>query len=359
VSGVRFAILPFVLLAGCAVLPELDPGEPEKGIVRFYEEEMRYPHCSVACVRGDRTVFAGDPRAVYRIGSLTKFFVRAAIERLESAGRIDLSAAVTRYAPFPLPEEYDTVTLRDLLDNKSGLSREFLDPFDPRDWHTAFSCGLFGTHLYADFEDIPSFAAALRSPRSLRQIRARREQYSNMGFALLALAVENAVGRSIEDILADEVTCPLDLPDTSFAPSGAAAARLTSPCAGKLPWLIPRGREVPPHPLGPALRGTGSLCSSAADCARFFSATWPYVDSLLAERPISLYGNDEVCGLFRVKTLPSGRRILYRFGMIYGGSSYVCCEPRTRTILLILRNVTSWSASEDFTLTDQLLATVP
>jgi len=41
--------------------------------------------------------------------------------------------------------------------------------------------------------------------------------------------------------------------------------------------------------------------------------------------------------------------------MIYGGASYVCYEPETRTVLIILRNVTSWPAAEDFLLTDRLL----
>ena len=100
------------------------------------------------------------------------------------------------------------------------------------------------------------------------------------------------------------------------------------------------------------------MISSAADCARFFASQWPYVDSLLAERPLAARDDDDVCGLLRVKVLPSGLRILYRFGMIYGGASYVAYEPQSRTIVLILRNVTSWPAAEDFDFTDGLLSAV-
>ena len=336
--------------------PDISGPAPEEKIVEFYEKEMRYPHCSVACVRGEKTTFAGNPRAIYRLGSLTKFFARAAMERLHASGRLDLDASVTRYAPFALPEEYDSVTMRDLLENRSGLPREFLNPLNPLDWNTAFCCGLFGTHLYAGFEEMPDFAAALGSSRSRRQVRARRPQYSNVGFALLAISAANAVGRTLDEILADEVVRPLGLEDTEFAQSAETPARLTPPCAGKLPWLVPRGCEVPQHPLGPALRGTGAVISSAADCARFFASQWQYVDSLLAERPLAERDDDDVCGLLCVKVLPSGRRILYRFGMIYGGASYVAYEPRSRMIVLILRNVTSWPAAEDFMFTDRLLA---
>ncbi len=344
------------VLLGCAVVPDLDGSNPEQEIVRFYEQEMRYPHCSVACVRGGMTTFAGDPRAIYRLGSLTKFFMRAALERLARDGRIDLDAAVTRYAPFTLPEEYDSVTMRDLLENRSGLPREFLDPANPLDWHAAFCCGLFGTDIYAGFEEKSAFAEALGSCYARHHLRCRRPQYSNMGFALLALCMENAVGCSLEDMLAGEVTRPMGLPDTAFTPSPEMIPRITPPCAGKLPWLLPRGSEVPVHPLGSALRGTGAIFSSAADCANFFSHQWKYVDDLLAEKPLSEYEDDDVCGLLCVKVLPSGRRILYRFGMIYGGATYVCYEPSSRTVLVILRNVTSWPAYEDFLLTDRLLA---
>ena len=343
------------MIAGCATVPELDGPSPEEEIVSFYEKEMRYPHCSVACVRAGKTTLAGDPRAIYRLGSLTKFFLRAAMERLESEGLIDLDSPVTGCAPFALPEEYDAVTLRDLLENRSGLSREFFNPLSPLTWNTAFCCGLFGTSLYGGFENLDDFADELRSARSRRQLRARTPQYSNTGFALLTLAVGNAVGLTIDEMLLDKVVKPLRLADTSFSPHGEMAQRVTRPCAGKLPWLFPRGREVPEHPLGPALRGTGALFSSASDCAIFFSSQWPYVEALLAEKPLSACEDDDVRGLFRVKFLSSGRRILYRFGMIYGGASYVCYEPETRTVLIILRNVTSWPAAEDFLLTDRLL----
>ena len=36
--------------------------------------------------------------------------------------------------------------------------------------------------------------------------------------------------------------------------------------------------------------------------------------------------------------------------MIYGGASFVAFEPESRRFLVILRNVTSWPAAEDFEL---------
>lgn len=355
---IRYAVAVFfaAVVPGCTVLPEMDGSDPAREIVEFYRGEMRCPDCSVAYLKRDETAIAGDPRLIYRLGSLSKFFVRAAFERIVADGYIDPGAPVTRYAPFELPEEYDTVTMQDLLDHKSGLPREFLNPWNPLDCHSAFCSGLFGTDLYAGFNEESTFAEALRSDFALRCVKKREQRYSNMGFALLAVSMENALGRTLDGILAREVMGPLGLPDTAFVASGDMRRRLTPPCAGDLPWLLPRGHEVPEHLGDSVLRGTGALFSSAADCAKFFSSQWGYVDSLLVKKKLTAYEDGEMCGLFRVKILPSGKRILYRFGMTYGGASYVCYEPDSRTVLIILRNVTSWPAEEDLIFTDRILS---
>ena len=163
-----------------------------------------------------------------------------------------------------------------------------------------------------------------------------------MGFALLVSAVEDATGKGVGDILREEVVAPLGLRDTTFAPDREQEARCARPSAGKLPWLVRRGRPVDVHPLGPALVGMGGLYSSAADCAKFFS------------RPGFLKA-----GSLCVRKLPSGRTIDYRFGMIYGGESFLCRDQATGDILVILRNVTSWPAAEDFSIADRLFARTP
>ena len=342
------------LMAGCTVIPSLESDSPEEEIVRFYTDVKGDPSCSVACVREERAVFAGDPRALYRVGSLTKLFLRPAFSRLQEDGVIDLDSPVTRCAPFSLPDEYTSVTLRDLMENRSGLPREFLNPLNPLDAGRAFLSGVCGVSLYGGFETIPDFAEELRGWRARWHVRAREPQYSNVGFALLALSVENVAGRGLEEIFAERVARPCGLADTVFVPSESQAGRVLPPCAGDLPWMYLRGSEVPEHPLGPALRGTGGLFSTAADCARFFSGEWRYVDSLIAEKPLELCADLEDRGLLRVRLLMSGRRVLYRAGMIYGGASFVCFEPSSRTILVILRNVTSWPSDDDFIFADRI-----
>ena len=313
---------------------------------------MRTPECAVV----SDTAIAGDPNRIFRIGSLGKLFVELALRRMEGEGRLDLNRSVRAVSTLGLPPEYDSVTLRDLLKNRSGLPREFLNPWNPLDWHTALMCGLFGTHLYADFESRADFAAELTSRRSRAFVRERVPQYSNMGFALLTLCVEDLTGRTIDEIIRDELVVPLGLEDTSFCPVGEANDRLTLPCAGKLPWLRCRGTVVPEHRLGPALRGMGALFSSAADCAKVAQAYWGLIDEALAEKPLAACVEGESRGLLKICVLKGGRRILYRFGMIYGGGSFVAFDPASRRFLVILRNVTSWPAAEDFDLSARFFA---
>lgn len=326
-------------LAGCTTWPTLDSDDPADEIRRFYVEQVGDPSCSVAIVRGGKVAFAGDPHTIYRVGSLTKLFVIEALERLSAKGAIDLDAPVTRCSKYALPAEFETVTLRDLMLHRSGLPMDFLNPWNPLAWHCALMSGLTGSHIYAAFDAREDFAKACAFSRTRRFLAAREAQYSNVGFALLVTAVEDATGRSIDAILREEVTVPLGLRDTAFVLDAAQRARCAQPSAGKLPWLVRRGRPVDVHPLGQALVGMGGLYSSAADCATFFSRS-------------GCLESGNLC----VRKLPSGRTIDYRFGMIYGGESFLCRDRATGDILLILRNVTSWPAAEDFEMSDRLFS---
>ena len=341
----RVALAALSVASGCATLPD----NPDVAAVRnFYLHEVRDPECAVA---SDKAI-AGDPHRIFRIASLGKLFVEMALRRMEREGRLDMDASVRSVSKLGLPPEYDAIALRELLENRSGLPREFLNPWNPLDWHTALMCGLIGTHIYAGFDGRDDFAAELSSRRSRAFLREKVPQYSNMGFALLTLCVEDVTGRTIDEIVRAELVEPLGLEDTSFCPIGEERERVAPPCAGKLPWLFRRGSEVPEHRLGPALRGMGSLFSSAADCAKVFRAYWELVDGALAEKPLDGFAEGEDVRLLRVRTLKMtdgrSRRILYRFGMIYGGGSFVAFDPSTRSFLVILRNVTSWPAAEDF-----------
>ena len=79
--------------------------------------------------------------------SLSKFFLHVVIQNLVAEGRLDLSQSVATCSTLDLPPEYERITLRDLLQNRSGLPREFIVRWEPIDIGTALSCGFFGTDI--------------------------------------------------------------------------------------------------------------------------------------------------------------------------------------------------------------------
>lgn len=282
-------------------------------------------------VRDGVTLYAkGDLSARYRVASLTKLFVAEAALRLAERGAVDLDSCVTNCSRFALAPEYAEVTLRDLMEHRSGLPREPLDPKSLFDWHTALMCGLVGSPLYRGYADDEDFAADLNSSRMRKHLRAREPQYSNFGFALFATALEDAVGKDIATIVREEVTVPLGLSATGFL-GEELPGTLTEPCSGKLPWLCRRGSIVPDHPLDRYLKGMGGMVSSVADTEKFMSVCGGRVRHLLAAEKNS-----------------EGRMIRYRFGMIYGGGVFYAEDPKTGARYYYYRNETSWAAAGDY-----------
>lgn len=352
-----------LLLAGCTTIGDRlatarTPAEIAQATADHYVRDVGDACCSVAVVTFSGTVFANaggaDEHTLYRTASLSKLFLQAALLKLQAEGRLNLDRPVGTCSRLDLPPEYRTITLRDLLHNRSGLPREFLLRFEPASMFAALFCGCFGTDVYGSFQSRDDFARETWRPWWRYAARHKREIYSNVGFGLLGTAVEDMLGRSLEEIVRREVTAPLGLADTAYEPRPDQTNRVARACAGQLPWFTPRGREVPEHRLGDALRATGGLFSSAADCAAFCASYWRVLDEQLQERELDAYHDDQLYGLLRAHALPSGRRVLYRAGMIYGGASFVGFDPVDHAVVIVLRNVTSWPDDRGFEVMDAL-----
>lgn len=357
--------LSLAFAAGCTTIHDRlvaanDVKSLAQAVADYYVKDGGDDTCAVGVVCGDagEPVFAsaggGDEHSLYRIASLSKMFLYPVLLKLHGDGRIDLDRPVTAYSKLKLPPECTRITLRDLLENKSGLPREFLTPWNPVDMFTAFKCGFIGSHIYGDFDGREDFQREIWRSCWRAAMREGGNVYSNVGFGLLGMAIEDALGRDLEAIVSEELTKPRHLVDTTYFPCGDQTNRLTRACAGHLPWLVRRRHEVPDHRLGDALRATGGMFSSVHDCVTFFRSCWPMVDAYMKDRPLETYPDGAVYGLLRVHVLRSGRRIVYRAGMIYGGASFTAYDPSTRVLVVVLRNVTSWPDKRGFEVMERL-----
>ena len=195
------------------------------------------------------TATAATPRSVMQIGSITKQFTAAAILRLAERGALSVDDRIEKFVP-----EFDprgrTVTLRHLMQHRSGLPRDWYKPGEPFPFDRYFSV-ITRKDVVAGINAQP-FDFAPGSAWS----------YSNAGYMLLGYAIESITGTAYPDFFHSEFALPLGLIDTGVCgthnlprPDGYG---LFGGKAVRLPAV---------HPSG--LISSGSVCSTASDLTRW------------------------------------------------------------------------------------------
>ena len=143
-----------------------------------------------------------DSDTTFRIASCTKSFTIAALLKLRDAKKLNMDQLITDFVPeftFSTISKADTIpTLRQLAGMAGGLPTD--DPWADRQ------------------ESI--------TPQELRKIVSRGVnatnstgelfQYSNLGFALLGLAIESASGRDFREFVSTEILKPLGMNQSGF-----------------------------------------------------------------------------------------------------------------------------------------------
>ncbi len=149
----------------------------------------------------------GGPRSTdaFRLGSLTKTYVAAALLRLAEQGRVELAAPVARWVPG-VPGG-DRITLRQVLDQTSGLPDYLANPA----WQES---------VLAD----PARAWTLREVLGLVPAGppgpAGTFAYSNTNYVVAGLVLEAVTGTDAGRALHDLVLAPLDLRATTYGAQG-------------------------------------------------------------------------------------------------------------------------------------------
>jgi CubicO group peptidase (beta-lactamase class C family) len=199
--------------------------------------------------------------SIFRIASMSKPITSVAIMMLSEEGKVDIGASVAQY----LPEFKDVkvgvekaalkrpMTVQDLLRHTSGLTY-----------------GVFGNspvdQLYraAPVFTAPSLADMIKTVASLPLAHQPGEAWEySVSADVLGRIVEVASGKSFDAFIAERITGPLKMPDTSFFISTAQAARFAKP---DVPNPLLNGDPT----VKPAiLSGGGGLLSTAGDYARF------------------------------------------------------------------------------------------
>jgi len=136
----------------------------------------------------------------FLLASMTKSFTAASVMMLVEQGKIDLDAPISKYLE-DTPEAWKGITVRHLLSHTAGLKDRFEEvPFNVSNWKINYPiASMYKTarETPVDFKPGESF------------------QYSDQGFFLLGMLVEQASGMKYPDFLKSHIFDPLGMKDSS------------------------------------------------------------------------------------------------------------------------------------------------
>jgi CubicO group peptidase (beta-lactamase class C family) len=224
--------------------------------IREYLDTVPVPGVAVAVTRGDRVLVAqgyghtpgGDPIGQHTpmaVASVSKSFTALAVIQLVEAGLVDLDRPVRVYLPeFTMADSrVDQVTVRQLLNQTSGLSDRTFPAFSRRQPHSLHE-------LVAGIRTVP-----------LAAIPGSRWEYHNPNYQIAARMVEVVSGMAFDAYLRQHVFGPLGMRDSrtiNTADDLPPSARGHMVVLG-VPLAVPE-----PRAFG---NGSGGVLSSAHDMA--------------------------------------------------------------------------------------------
>jgi len=285
---------------------------------------------------GPRTVVYGrlqqggppvSPTTTFEVGSITKVFTALLLADMVQRGEVALDDPVARYLPpdVRVPERGRAITMEDLATHRSSL------PADPPNLHPKDPANPLADYTVAD---LSAFLSGYVLPTDV----GTRYEYSNVGVALLGLALAQRAGHSYADLIHDRIAVPLGLsrtrvgigpePSLEFAPGHS--------------YLL----EPVPNWTMPAFEASGGLISSADDLLAFLSAMLRYRQTPLAgamalmtrtRRPANDPSRETALG-WDVLILEPGYEFLFKDGATGGYRSFLAFDESSRTGVVVLSN---------------------
>lgn len=194
----------------------------------------------------------------FRIYSMSKQFTTLMVFQLAAEGKIDLDGKLTDYLEDYRKDTGGRVTIDHLLQNTSGIPCHVIDGgaraggSPPFSWSERYDREeIVGNYMSGDL---------LFEPGS-------RYKYSNTGFYLLALVIEEVTGRSYEKNLRTRILDPLGMNDTGID-SNERLIPNRAEGYEKIPGGFTNDRAMNPDNL----LGAGNLYSTVDDLLRWNTA---------------------------------------------------------------------------------------
>ncbi len=191
----------------------------------------------------------------FNIGSINKTFTNEAIEQLAAAGKLSLDDTIRRHLPDYPSTVADHITIRQLLDHRSGLG----DIFGPK-------------YIAAPPSRLRELSDFLRLfvDEPLQFEPGTSQRYSNAGYIVLGLIIERLSGETYREYVRRHIFEPAGMKETGFwAIDEKVAHRATGYTMrgpeGPLTKRIPNEATLPGRPSS-----AGGAYATAGDLLRFF-----------------------------------------------------------------------------------------
>ncbi len=170
------------------------------GIVVYVDRAGQAPALYAAGWKDRATRVPADPRALFKIASISKLYIAAATAKLIDRGSLSLDDTLADHAPELVGriENADRITLKMMLQHRSGIPN-FTD-------HPEYPWG----------ETLPDRNAYLEYALDEPSVFApdERYRYSNTNYLLIGTILDQVLGYSHHRYIEDEILDPLGLTDT-------------------------------------------------------------------------------------------------------------------------------------------------
>ncbi|UCH61948.1 MAG: beta-lactamase family protein [Fidelibacterota bacterium] len=327
VAIVAVLLLPF-LSCDRSLGPRIDslftrviaPHSPGAAVAIVHHDQVVH-----AAAFGTRDVRSGEPITLttnFRLASLTKQFTAMAVMILEERGVLGYDDPLTAFFP-EFPDYGRVITVHHLLTHTSGLK---------------------------DYEDlIPAETTVPLKDRDVLTLLTReaegdfppgtRYHYSNSGYALLALIVEQVSGLTFADFLRTTIFSPLDMTATVAFEKGIS----TVPERAFGHTRTEEDFSSTDQSITSSVLGDGGIYSSVTDLMKWDRAL--YSDQLVTretmETAFSSHADGEDRGQYGygwfVRSEQS-RKLLWHYGSTIGFRTAILRIPEIQLTVIVLAN---------------------
>ncbi len=146
---------------------------------------------------------------IWDMASISKIFTTVAAMRLVDQGRLDIAAPVVQYIPEFGANGKEDITIRHLLTHTSGLKP---DPVPS---------------LWAGYDTYDERIAALYNETPVAEPDTEYI-YSDINLLVLGKVVEKLTGKTLDQVVHDDITAPLGMVDTGYNPPASKLSRIAA-----------------------------------------------------------------------------------------------------------------------------------